>query len=47
MSKVSGKTFLYQCQCGTVELSITRHNKVVKGKQNYICRRCKNTLQKI
>lgn len=46
VSKVTGKTFLYQCQCGPVELSIRRHNKVVKGKQNYICRRCKSTLQK-
>lgn len=46
VTKVTGKTFLYHCQCGPVELSIRRHNKVVKGKQNYICRRCKNTLQK-
>ncbi|MEP2651171.1 MAG: SprT family zinc-dependent metalloprotease [Paraglaciecola sp.] len=45
VNKVKGKTFLYQCQCGPVELSIRRHNKVIRGTQNYICRRCKEALK--
>ncbi|WP_299077530.1 SprT family zinc-dependent metalloprotease [uncultured Paraglaciecola sp.] len=42
--KVAGEMFRYQCQCGPVDLSLRRHNKVIKGKQQYICRQCKTTL---
>lgn len=44
VTKVQGKFFYYKCKCGPVTLSIRRHNKVLGNKQNYICRRCKQTL---
>lgn len=44
VSKVQGKTFLYRCACGTVPLTIRRHNKVVNNRQRYICRACGNPL---
>lgn len=44
VSKVSGRRFIYFCQCGQVELSIRRHNKVERGQQQYICRTCKTVL---
>ena len=45
VSKVKGKSFNYQCECGPIELGIRRHNKVVKGKQTYICRKCRSPLK--
>lgn len=42
---VNRNTFPYQCNCGTVELSVRRHNKVVQQKQQYQCRRCGETLR--
>ncbi len=36
--------FSYQCDCGTVELSATRHHRVLRGAR-YICRRCGQTLR--
>lgn len=48
VSKVSGKTFEYQCACATVSLSIRRHNKVLRNQQQYLCRKCGDKLiQKI
>jgi SprT protein len=44
VTKVKGKTFNYQCECGPIELGIRRHNKVVKGKQTYICSKCRSPL---
>ena len=44
VSKVAGKTFAYRCKCGPVSLSIRRHNKVVRQQQQYLCRRCGETL---
>ena len=44
VSKVEGKTFLYQCGCGPIPLSIRRHNKVVRNQQQYVCRQCRETL---
>tara|TARA_R110002153_G_scaffold5044_2_gene23497 strand:- start:3644 stop:4177 length:534 start_codon:yes stop_codon:yes gene_type:complete len=44
VTKVKGKSFNYQCKCGPIELGIRRHNKVVKGEQTYICRRCRSPL---
>ncbi|GGF55715.1 SprT family zinc-dependent metalloprotease [Alteromonas lipolytica] len=34
----------YLCGCGEVELSIRRHNAVVKKQRQYQCRRCKQLL---
>lgn len=44
VTKVKGQSFSYQCACGPIELSIRRHNKVVRGKQTYICRNCRRPL---
>lgn len=44
VKKVAMRNFTYACKCQKVELSIVRHNKVVRGKQTYICRKCHATL---
>ena len=44
VTKVKGKSFNYQCECGPIELGIRRHNKVLKGEQTYICRKCRSPL---
>lgn len=44
VAKVKGKSFNYQCSCGPVELSIRRHNKMVRGQQYYICKVCNDRL---
>jgi SprT protein len=46
VSKVTGKTFAYQCPCGPVELSIRRHNKIIRHQQRYICRNCQQPLRR-
>ena len=47
ISSVKVKGFDYQCQCGTVELSIRRHNKIQRRQANYVCRQCHQVLVKI
>ncbi len=37
------RTFPYQCGCQTINLTVRRHNKVLKGLQ-YRCTRCGETL---
>lgn len=37
-------TFRYRCACGPVDLSVRRHNKVLRG-QSYRCRRCDKRLE--
>lgn len=44
VTKVKGKIFHYECRCGPIELSIRRHNKVMRNKQTYICRKCGHSL---
>ncbi|WP_158969759.1 SprT family zinc-dependent metalloprotease [Paraglaciecola sp. L3A3] len=44
VKKVAGKQFFYQCLCGHVPLSIRRHNKIIRGQQQYCCRRCQTVL---
>lgn len=41
---VEGKTFTYRCDCGPVNLSVRRHNKVLNQQTLYRCRRCHQTL---
>lgn len=40
VSSVTPRGYSYQCQCGPVQLSLRRHNKVIRGQQQYLCRRC-------
>ncbi|MCW3171879.1 SprT family zinc-dependent metalloprotease [Shewanella subflava] len=42
---VRGKQFEYFCGCGSVQLSIRRHNNVVRGKTQYRCKTCQQMLQ--
>lgn len=44
VSKTRGAVFNYWCECGTVELSLRRHNNVVRNKQQYLCRNCQRVL---
>ncbi|MFT6984307.1 MAG: SprT protein [Psychromonas sp.] len=44
ISKVIGKQFSYLCLCRTHQLTIRRHNKVLKGAK-YLCTRCKGVLK--
>lgn len=37
----------YRCACMTHELSATRHNRVQRGEQTYLCRRCGEALQPV
>lgn len=41
---VAGQFFDYQCHCGLVKLSLRRHNKVLRGKSEYLCRQCRQKL---
>ncbi|WP_456375800.1 SprT family zinc-dependent metalloprotease [Thiolapillus sp.] len=36
--------YLYRCACQNHELSATRHNRILRGKAEYRCRRCGETL---
>ena len=44
VSSVGMRQVAYHCSCSRVMLSIIRHNKVVKGKQTYVCKECHQTL---
>ncbi|MGI2258889.1 SprT family zinc-dependent metalloprotease [Shewanella sp. GXUN23E] len=46
ISSVKGQTFTYQCQCGPVELTVRRHNKVQRGESRYLCRQCRQLLSR-
>ncbi|MEM5504196.1 SprT family zinc-dependent metalloprotease [Shewanella frigidimarina] len=41
---VSGQQFEYFCGCGSINLTIRRHNRIVRGQTQYRCRRCQQTL---
>lgn len=44
IKNVQGKIFEYRCVCQTHFLSIRRHNRIVKEKIEYLCRKCKGKL---
>jgi len=44
ISTVKGKTFTYACHCTEHDLTIRRHNKIVRDNVKYICRFCKQSL---
>ena len=47
VSSVKGQTFRYACQCRDHQLSIRRHNKIVREQLSYQCRYCRQPLRPI
>ncbi|QPG06852.1 SprT family zinc-dependent metalloprotease [Salinimonas marina] len=45
LSPLQLKSYRYFCRCGPVQLSVRRHNKVMRQQQSYVCRRCHQQLQ--
>ena len=43
---VIGNQYQYRCACTTHQLTIRRHNKVLKG-ADYVCKNCKSVLKAI
>ena len=39
------RRFRYRCGCREHELSATRHNRVQRGEQEYLCRDCRQALR--
>ncbi|CCK08390.1 Protein sprT [Cronobacter sakazakii 696] len=37
-------TFPYRCRCQQHQLTVRRHNRVVRGETQYRCVRCGDTL---
>lgn len=37
--------FDYKCQCNTVQLTAVRHNKILRDKQRYVCKKCHQSLE--
>jgi SprT protein len=44
---ISMQSFEYECACQSVDLSLIRHNKVIRGKQVYYCKRCKQPFAEV
>ncbi|PHM74425.1 SprT family zinc-dependent metalloprotease [Xenorhabdus kozodoii] len=44
VNSVRSKIFIYYCGCQQHELTIRQHNKVLRGKNCYVCRQCGEKL---
>ncbi|KAE9529382.1 SprT family zinc-dependent metalloprotease [Testudinibacter aquarius] len=44
VQRVQGKTVAYRCDCQTHQLSVRRHNNILRNKVRYHCRVCKGVL---
>ncbi|NAW67519.1 SprT family zinc-dependent metalloprotease [Photobacterium halotolerans] len=44
ISSVSGRTFLYRCQCREHQLTVRRHNKILRQQAIYHCMQCHQPL---
>lgn len=45
VSNIGIKQVAYECRCDKVYLSMIRHNKIVNGKRQYICKKCHQALK--
>ena len=41
------KRHSYQCDCTVHQISPVRHNKVLRGKAHYYCRKCKSPIKSV
>lgn len=44
IASVAGRTFPYRCDCQLHQLTLRRHNRVMRGESEYRCRRCGKIL---
>ncbi|MEO5341930.1 MAG: SprT-like domain-containing protein [Gammaproteobacteria bacterium SHHR-1] len=43
----SQRRWPYRCPCREHQLSTTRHNRILRGERNYLCRYCGSLLQRV
>lgn len=46
-TNVQGQRFEYACRCQTHQLSLRRHNAIVRAQRKYLCRHCGGELQAV
>ncbi|SQI45094.1 SprT-like family [Serratia plymuthica] len=45
IASVQSKTFPYLCRCQQHQLTVRRHNRVLRGESEYRCRQCGEKLR--